>query len=145
VYRVEAHDGRIVTLRIESCPSVEVARALSREILAAFPPRPKKGVATVDFRCAEIFKPDVTEALLALLKADNPSVEKSAHILGSASALFTLQVERMVREAANPRRQVFRDAAPALAYLSDVLTPPQLAWLSAWYAAGDPAHRTPPR
>jgi hypothetical protein len=144
VYEVLSHDERIVTLRIRACPTVDVAKALTRDILGAFPPRPKKAIASVDFRCAQIFTPEVTDVLLALLKADNPFVEKSAHILGAdAGALFALQVERLVREAANPRRQVFRDPKLALAYLTDALTAAQLAWLEKWYAAGDPNRMSP--
>lgn len=128
-----------MTLRIESCATVDEARALAKDIVGAFPPRPNKVVATVDFRCAHIFTPDVTDVLLGLLKGDNPHIEKSAHILNASGALFSLQVERLVREANNPRRQVFREPKHALAYLADVLTPSQLAWLDAWYAAGDPS------
>ena len=134
MYEVLEHSQRIVAVRVTSIPTVDVARALGRDVLAAVGQARGPVIATADLRRAGLFTPEVAEAILAILRADNPRLERSAHIVGS-SATFALQIERVVREAANPRRRVFRSAPDALAYLAEVLTPSQTAWLRAFYAA----------
>ena len=45
-------------------------------------------------------------AFLAVMKSDNPMVERSGFLIGD-SAAFAVQVEKMIREAQNPMRRTF--------------------------------------
>ena len=48
-------------------------------------------------------------------------------LLSPTNAIFSLQLERLLREAQNPARRAFRDAQPLLKWLSEILTPEELA------------------
>ena len=56
------------------------------------------------------------------MRGDNPRIER-AGILVSTSAVFSLQLERMVREAGNPRRRAFRTAGELVTWLDEIATP----------------------
>jgi hypothetical protein len=78
-------------------------------------------VLCADLRPVRILVPEVAEALLEAMRRDNPVLDRSA-ILVSDSALFSLQMERLVREARNPNRRTFRDEAGLVDWVSEVLT-----------------------
>lgn len=138
MFEIELHDRRIAVARIVSCETLDEARALADGLRAIFSRVPDLAVATADLRAAQLFSPEVTEALVGLLRADNPKVERSGHLIGRSSAVLALQVERLVREAGNPRRKVFRALPEMEQYLGEILTPPQRGWLHEWYVAGTP-------
>jgi hypothetical protein len=133
---VESHESRLIVVRIGAC-TVDEARVLAAQVGAAIKQAPGPVIASADFRPANIFAQEVIDVFLALLKSDNPKIDRSGHLVGTA--MLALQIERMVREANNPRRRVFRTVSDAVAYLGEALTIPQLAWLRAWYDAGTPA------
>ena len=142
MYEVKLHDRRILTARVTSCDTVDEARSIALAIRDALTNAPGLVVATADFRAAALFKPEVTEVLVAILKSDNPKVERSGHVVGG-SAISALQIERTVREAGNPARRVFRSIPDVEAYLGEVLTLQQRAWLHAWYVEGTPGSSAP--
>ena len=51
----------------------------------------------------------------------DPRVERTAFLIGE-SAIFALQVERIIRSSNNPNRRAFREAAELLHWLEEVLT-----------------------
>jgi hypothetical protein len=132
MYKVEVFKKRIVAIRIVSCDTVDEARSIAKDISAALTSNPGLSVATADFRSAGIFPPEVPPVLLALLKADNPKIERSAHILASGNAVFMMQIERLVREAANPARRTFREPLEAIAYLGEVISAEEAQWVRTW-------------
>jgi hypothetical protein len=80
-------------------------------------------VICADWRRAVVLPPDAGDALLELLRQGNRHFVRSAILLAPENAVFGLQVERLCREAGNPARRTFRDVAPLLAWLQEVLTP----------------------
>ena len=80
-------------------------------------------VICADWRGAVVFPPSVGDALLELLRQGNRHFIRSAILLPSEDAIFSLQVERLCREASNPARRTFRDVKPFLAWLQETLTP----------------------
>jgi len=134
VYQVEMHDKRIVGVFIGSAITMDEVKLLVGDVRKCFATCGGKVVATADLRSARLFVPDISDALLGLLRADNPLVERSALIIAPESATFGLQVERMAREAGNPTRKVVRSAPEASAYLGSALTPAQQKWLQGWYS-----------
>jgi len=78
-------------------------------------------VYAVDCRPVNMFSPDVAEALIGLMKADNPKIRRTA-ILIQPNALFSLQIERMLREADNPARRTFADSEHLFAWLGEVIS-----------------------
>ncbi len=56
------------------------------------------------------------------MKSDNLRIERSALLLTDASATLLLQMERLVREAANPARRIFLDRQDLRGWLHLVLS-----------------------
>ena|ERR1043166_1532682 len=92
-------------------------------------------VAAVDMRAAGVVGQDIRDAFEAMLKNDNPLMERSAWLISADKASLALQVERLIREAANPNRKCFTAAADVAAYLADVLTPDERKGLDRFLAA----------
>lgn len=87
-------------------------------------------LACGDLRATGILTPDVVEALIGLLRGDNPYIEKTGVVVGNAT--FGLQVERMFREAGNPVRQAFKEPDALIGFLSPSMSPAELAAARAW-------------
>src|SRR5262249_32021431 len=81
---------------------------------------PVRWVACADLRQAAVFTQDVVQGLIDLLRSDNPRIMRSGLIV-STGAVFSMQVERIVRAAGNPNRRTFRDAREGVTWLSEVL------------------------
>jgi hypothetical protein len=71
------------------------------------------------------------DLLLKVMREDNPKVERTA-ILVHGDALLEMQIERLIRAAALPNREVFRLAGSAVLWLRPNLTPAELASLQAF-------------
>ena len=134
MFSVDVHDQRIVLVRVRSLDSVDEAISLGRELMTAVSRARGQLVGTADFRAARIFSPSVTDTMVGILRAENARFDRSAFLLG-AGATFTLQIERVVREAANPKRRTFRDVTDCEAYLGEALTAPQRACLHEWFGS----------
>jgi hypothetical protein len=134
VYEVKLHNKRVFVVRLGIIEQMDEIRALWEAMRAELMTTKGLVVALADWRTGAIYRPDVTEGMLGILKADNPRIERSAHVMG-ASATLNLQIERLVREGGNPSRRAFRTPSEALAFLSPALTPAEAAWLKQWYDA----------
>lgn len=82
-------------------------------------------VVLSDCRHLTVMDDDTATAMGQLLQGDNPLLERSAIVLGTATT--HLQFARLIREAANPNRQGFRDPGAALAWLAEILREGELA------------------
>jgi hypothetical protein len=82
-----------------------------------------ESVICADWRGAVVLPPTVCDALLELLRQGNRHFIRSAILLPPEDAVFSLQVERLCREAGNPARRTFRDVKLLLAWLREILTP----------------------
>lgn len=127
--------GRLVAIRIRSPfeqsdlkPHYENAS----RVLAAAPPG--KLVFCVDLREATTFTQEVSAALLERMQHDNPRIERSGFML-AGGAVFAMQIERMVRQAALPHRRTFREVGECVRWLSEVLGVEERAALSRFVAS----------
>jgi hypothetical protein len=93
-------------------------------------------VICADWRRAKVLPPSAGDALLALLRQGNPHFIRSAVLLAPEDALFSLQVERLCREAGNPARRTFRNVDQHQAWLREVLTPLESARAAAFISEG---------
>jgi hypothetical protein len=92
-------------------------------------------VISGDYRRMRILSPDVAEKFVVMLTAANPRVERSAILCSPDHATALLQIERTVKQAANPSRRTFRDAAELSAWLGEVLTVEERARLFSFLRA----------
>ncbi len=114
--------GRLCVARF--VPPFDVAQVdkLAQEIREILTRLSRPAIFCNDVRRTHVFPPDVSDRITAMLKSDNPKVERSAVVIGNSS-VAGLQLERMFREAGNPGRRVFRTVDAIATWLDEVLTP----------------------
>jgi hypothetical protein len=127
--------GRLVTFRVappvEDSNSARAALELRNAIGAISGPV----VVCADLTAARTFSPETTQRFVALMRSDNPKLERGALLLDGRAATFALQVERMVREANLPARRAFRERGELHAWLEPFLTSAEQAALTQFLAA----------
>ncbi len=119
VWSIERRVGRLVEIRIWSPVSIEETGpwqvAHDDVIRAVGGPY----VCFVDLADATVFPQDVVDAYVATMR-NEPHLLRTATLL-NASPTFGMQIQRMIREANNPDRRVFREAAELSAWLGAIL------------------------
>jgi hypothetical protein len=142
MYKVENHVGRLVEVKLASPLAVEDIQKFVQDMMAVMQKIPGKYVGAVDMLEAHVFPAAIADKLSQLLSGASTHVERSALLIGD-SAVFGLQVERVIRDANNPNRRVFRSTREMVSWLSEVLTPPERARLERFVEhLGAPAGRT---
>jgi len=121
--------GRLVTFRVRAPVDNANASQAGSELRRIIEKLPGKVIICTDLTDARTFAPETAERFVQVMKADNPRLERSALLLGSGSATFTLQLERMLREANSPVRRTFHDAAELVEWLRPLLEPAEEAAL----------------
>jgi hypothetical protein len=122
MYLAENHVGRLIEVKIASPLRVEEVAQFTQQFIALMQKIPTKYVGVVNLLEAYVFPSAVADGLTKLLSGAASHVERSALLIGE-SAVFGLQVERVIRESNNPNRRVFRNGHELIAWLSEVLTP----------------------
>jgi hypothetical protein len=127
--------GRLITFRVRSPVEDGNAERAAVELRRAVQSVAGQVVVCTDLTDARTFAPATVERFVEVMKADNPRLERSAILLGTNSATFVLQIERIVREANSPVRHTFREARPLVEWLRPSLTPDEEAALVGFLAA----------
>jgi hypothetical protein len=126
--------GRLVTFRVippvDDGNSARSAVELRNVIASVAGPV----IVCADLTAARTFSPETTERFVALMRSDNPKLERGALLLDPRSATVALQVERMVREANLPARRTFRDRAELSGWLEPLLNPAEQLALARFLA-----------
>lgn len=108
-------------MKLASPLSLEEVQHFAQQHLAIMQKIPGKYVGVVNMLEAHVFPPAVAEGLAKLLSGAASHVERSAYLIGE-SAVFSLQVERVIRDANNPNRRAFRNGNELVHWLGEVLT-----------------------
>jgi len=122
MYHVENHAGRLIEVKLASPLSLEEVHQFVQKHLETMHRIPGKYVGVVNLLEAYVFPPAVAEGLVKLLSSAASHVERTALLIGE-SAVFGLQVGRVIRDSNNPNRRAFHDPHELIAWLSEVLTP----------------------
>lgn len=120
MYRVEHNVGRLVEVQFASPLGMSEVQQFMQEYQAVVQRIPGKYVGVVDLLDAHVFPASVTDLMIQLLSAAVPRVERSALLIGE-SAIFALQVERIIRSSNSPNRRSFRDSEALVKWLGEVL------------------------
>jgi len=128
---VERRVGRLVEARFAGNPTeADVAawgRAADTCLKICVARTQKIAVCCTDLRPSALFRPAVSDELIAVMRKDNKLVERNA-LVGIGGATFTMQLQRLLREAAPVgavRRRVFIDPEEAFAWLDELLDAPE--------------------
>lgn len=112
--------GRLVEVRFASPLTLDEVRQFVGEHHALIKKLARKYVGVVDLLQADVFPVPVAETLIQLLSGVAPQVERTALLIRD-SAVFALQVERVLRSSNNPNRRVFREPEALQQWLGEVL------------------------
>ena len=119
--QLQHHVGRLLESRFRSPMVVEELVEFERQRAALRSRFAKERIVVMDFRHASVLPPEVADSLVSLLAPANPGLLRNGILVPDSSALVMLQLQRIVREAENDRRRVFRERAPLEAWLGEVL------------------------
>jgi hypothetical protein len=120
---VANHTGRLIELCVESPVSRQDTEGLGAELRRVLPAQPAKVVIAADMAMARTLPPAVVDDLIAIMRSDNPSIERSGLLVPDDAAVFGMQVERMIKDAGIASRRVFRDALLWQTWLAELLSP----------------------
>jgi hypothetical protein len=134
VYALTIRTGRLLELWLEHPVTRQDADGCGAELRHILSTRQHKLVVATDLVQTRTLPPDVAEAFIANMRADNPRIERSGFLIAEDAATFALQLERMIKEAASASRRVFRSAHDWQAWLAEVLTPDEARRLRAFAA-----------
>lgn len=133
MFSLDVRQGRLIEGRITSPVVLSEVAAFGRRLKELLGSIAGPVVICTDLRGANLFPPDVADGFVTLMKTDNPRLERSAFLVGE-SAIFGLQVERLIRDARNTARRTFRDTALLVNWLGEVVDPKERARLDAFIA-----------
>ena len=124
---IENHVGRLLELRFASPMSMADLDGFHGAILRSMGTR--NLVACTDLLGAKVFDQAVSTRLVSLIRQENPRVDRNAILVGE-SAVFSMQTERIIREAGSPKRKAFRSSVELAEWLAEVLTAAEQAQLN---------------
>lgn len=122
MYSVECHAGRLIEVKLASPLSLEEVHEFTKKHFAVMEKIPGKYIGVVNLLDAHVFLPAVAEGLVKLLAAAASHVERSGFLIGE-SAIFSLQVERVIRESDSPHRRAFRNGSELVTWMNEILSP----------------------
>ena len=124
MFSVDNAVGDLLEIRVSSPLSMDDAMALFKKIYKTFqihfPGR--KSRVIVDARGLRIVDPAVIDAVVVMMRQDNPSVERNAFLFPDG-ALLAIQAERMLKELGTSNRRGFTTRAEAEGWLAELCTP----------------------
>jgi hypothetical protein len=121
MFTAEIRVGRLLEVRMRSPLPLHEAQALVADIRRLVKGTRGPSLGVIDLRGVKLLDPDVVDFLGELMRRDNPWLARNAFILAEASAVKTLQVERMLKEGGSSSRRGFRGRSDAEAWLGEVL------------------------
>lgn len=114
--------GRLIAIRVRRVASVADVDRVHADILRAMGPSSAADrIACTDCRAAPPLPPGVVDAWSRGMRELNHRIERSAMLVDTGSAMFTLQAERAVRCAGKAERRLFTDPDVLLRWLDGLL------------------------
>ena len=147
MYTVENRAGRLIEVKIGSPLTMEDVQQFVQKYQAVMRQIPGgKYIGVVNLLEAYVFPPAVIQALSQLLSGAGSHVVRSAFLIGE-SAVFGLQVERVIHDAKHPDRRAFRNGRELVTWLAEILTPGEKRFISEAHPApvAWPVSHTKPR
>jgi hypothetical protein len=135
MYTIENRVGRLVEIRIES-PVTEEELQRFHDLLAKACKVIKGQIAScTDLAGATVFLQPVAARWIEIIKQDSPLVERNALLVGEG-AVFSMQVERIIRQAGFKNRKAFLAPAALVTWLGEILTTRERARLEQFLQDG---------
>ncbi len=120
MHRSQNIAGRLIEVSVTPPLTLDEVKQFVTEHKVTVSRIPARYVGVVDLHRANVFPPEVADALVQLLSQMADRVERTAFLIGK-SEVFALQIERVIRQAANPNRKTFRNPEPLKEWLGEIL------------------------
>src|SRR5206468_9068792 len=98
MYSVNNPAGRLVTFRVTTPVDDGNAISAAADLRAVVQSIEGQVIVCTDLTEARVFAPYTAQRFVAVMRMDNPRLERSAVLLGPDAATVLVQLERMVRE-----------------------------------------------
>jgi hypothetical protein len=132
---VENRVGRLVELRAESPLTYEELLPFHDMLAKVAKPIGGQIVICTDFLGARVFPQNVTQRWTAIIRQESPIVDRNGVLVGEG-AVFSMQIERIIREAGYPNRRAFLQPLLCAAWLGEILNPRERTRLDAFIREG---------
>jgi hypothetical protein len=120
MFTIENHVGRLIELRMTSPMAIEDLAGFHEAVSRVVEGHGNQVVGVTDLLSARVFPQPVTDRLTLIIRQESPRVERNAILVGEG-AVFSMQTERIIRDAAMPNRRAFRNPNDLSAWLGEVL------------------------
>lgn len=122
-FSIETRAGKLIEARVFNLPDAAAVAAYATGLQEAARPLREQGpVLLADHRPVSIYAPEVADALAHLFRGFNSVIVRAALVAAPSNATLIMQLGRLVREASNPGRRLFTNAADATTFLDASLT-----------------------
>jgi hypothetical protein len=122
-FTVANHVGRLIEIRVVPPLSMDDATRFLQDVVRLTSAQPAKIVCCTDLRTGtRTIDPDSIDFIAAIMRSENPKLERNALVVSSMSPTFALQMERMVKTAGTVQRRIFKTRGEAEAWLGEALT-----------------------
>lgn len=149
-FTCEVKLGRLIEARVVQLKTPGEAREYSDALAAAVRScsggsRSPDPILCADHRPVAIYSQEVADELARLFGQMNSRLARVAILAAKSNATLVLQLGRIIREANNPRRRLFYDAAQAVEFLREDLSIDESQRAAAFLAevAQSPSTRPP--
>ena len=136
MYTLECRVGRLFEIRVQPPLSLDELKSFHPQITRIHARVPGQLVGCTDLRNARVFNQDVADKLTSIIRTDGPGVERNVFLVGE-SAVFSMQIARVIRSAGIPSRRACLEPEEAITWLSEVLTPVEVRRLREFVTAGE--------
>lgn len=135
MYTIDNRVGRLVELRVESPVTEEELQQFHSTLAKVC--KPIKGLVVIctDLVGATVFTQPVTQRWIEIIKQESPTVERNAVLVGEG-AVFSMQVERIIRQAGYKNRKAFLAPTALTAWLAEILAARERARLETYLQDG---------
>ena len=135
MYTIDNRVGRLIEIRVESPVTEEELSQFHDKIAKLIKPIKGQVASCTDLAGATVFLQPVAARWIEIIKQENPIVERNAILVG-AGAVFSMQVERIIRQAGFKTRKAFLVPTELTAWLGEILTVRERARLDQFLQEG---------
>ena len=122
-FTVANHVGRLIEIRVVPPLSMDDATRFLQDVVRLTSAQPGKIACCTDLRTGtRTIDPNSIDFIAAIMRSENPKLERNALVVSSMSPTFALQMERMVKTAGTVQRRIFKTRGEAEAWLGEALT-----------------------
>lgn len=125
----ELNVGRLLEIRVAAgygtVNDVDQMIRMMQARVATLPPEVRH-ITVADWRRCKVMSAAPAARAIEMLRRANPRTERSTILYSEKSPTAVMQYLRLVQEAENDARRIFRDADELLAWVAEVLSPEEL-------------------